>query len=145
MFRKVTLAAVAALGISAFGLSTGASATPYAPGSPLPVFENTSDGVQTVASKRQKRIWKYNQRRDGNRFRSRHGNYRHYHNGYYYQRPFWNLGSGFSLSIGLPAIAQRSGNAHVQWCLNNYRSYNPATDTFNGYDGLRHRCNSPYN
>ncbi|MCB1494780.1 MAG: BA14K family protein [Bauldia sp.] len=34
--------------------------------------------------------------------------------------------------------------AHVDWCLANYRSYNPATDTFMGYDGYAHRCISPY-
>lgn len=33
---------------------------------------------------------------------------------------------------------------HVEWCLNRYRSYNPRTNTFMGYDGFRHRCNSPY-
>jgi hypothetical protein len=33
---------------------------------------------------------------------------------------------------------------HVEWCLNRYRSYNPRTNTFMGYDGYHHRCNSPY-
>jgi hypothetical protein len=33
---------------------------------------------------------------------------------------------------------------HVEWCLNRYRSYNPRTNTFMGYDGYRHRCKSPY-
>jgi hypothetical protein len=32
----------------------------------------------------------------------------------------------------------------VHWCLNRYRSYDPSSDTFLGYDGYRHRCNSPY-
>jgi len=36
------------------------------------------------------------------------------------------------------------GNAHVQWCLNRYRSYDPASDTYMGYDGYRHRCRAPY-
>jgi hypothetical protein len=36
------------------------------------------------------------------------------------------------------------GNDHVQWCLNRYRSYDPRSDTFLGYDGHRHVCNSPY-
>jgi len=35
-------------------------------------------------------------------------------------------------------------NAHVQWCLNRYRSYDPASDTYLGYDGYRHRCRAPY-
>jgi hypothetical protein len=37
-----------------------------------------------------------------------------------------------------------SGGDHVQWCLNRYRSYNPRTDTYMGYDGLRHVCRGPY-
>ncbi len=36
------------------------------------------------------------------------------------------------------------GNAHVQWCLSRYRSYDPRSDTFMGYDGYRHRCRAPY-
>lgn len=35
-------------------------------------------------------------------------------------------------------------NAHVQWCLSRYRSYDPRSDTFMGYDGYRHRCRAPY-
>ena len=38
-----------------------------------------------------------------------------------------------------------AGNGHVQWCLNHYRSYNPSTNTFMGYDGYAHNCNSPFN
>ena len=34
--------------------------------------------------------------------------------------------------------------AHVDWCSATYRSYNPATDTFTGYDGYPHRCVGPY-
>ncbi|MBO0904378.1 BA14K family protein [Jiella sonneratiae] len=30
---------------------------------------------------------------------------------------------------------------HVQVCLEHYRSYEPRSDTFLGYDGYRHRCN----
>jgi hypothetical protein len=34
--------------------------------------------------------------------------------------------------------------AHVEWCLDRYRSYNPATNTFTGYDGLQYECRGPY-
>lgn len=34
--------------------------------------------------------------------------------------------------------------AHVEWCLNRYRSYNPATNTYTGYDGYQHECRGPY-
>jgi hypothetical protein len=35
-------------------------------------------------------------------------------------------------------------STHVAWCMERYRSYDPASDSFLGYDGLRHRCNSPF-
>ncbi|KAB2869809.1 MAG: BA14K family protein [Bauldia sp.] len=34
--------------------------------------------------------------------------------------------------------------AHVEWCITRYRSYNPATNTFTGYDGYQHECVGPY-
>ena len=34
--------------------------------------------------------------------------------------------------------------AHIEWCLDRYRSYNPATNTFIGYDGYYHECRGPY-
>ena len=35
-------------------------------------------------------------------------------------------------------------SGHVEWCMANYRSYDPVSDTFVGYDGLQHACVSPY-
>lgn len=37
------------------------------------------------------------------------------------------------------------GNAHVNWCLNRYRSYSVRTDTYVSYGGRVRYCNSPYN
>ena len=34
--------------------------------------------------------------------------------------------------------------AHVNFCVNRYRSYDVYSDTFLGFDGRRHYCNSPY-
>jgi hypothetical protein len=34
--------------------------------------------------------------------------------------------------------------AHVEWCLSQYRSYNPATNTYPGYDGYTYECFGPY-
>lgn len=36
------------------------------------------------------------------------------------------------------------GSAHVNWCINRYRSYDVYTDTFQPYKGRRKRCNSPF-
>ncbi len=43
-----------------------------------------------------------------------------------------------------PPPRYRRSNAHVRWCLNRYRSYNPRTDQYLGYDGYYHYCRSPY-
>ena len=40
-------------------------------------------------------------------------------------------------------VVRRQGDysAHVDACYARYRSYDERTDTFLGYDGIRHRCN----
>ena len=44
-----------------------------------------------------------------------------------------------------PRYVVRTGyNRHVRWCLNRYRSYEPASNTFVDYDGNVRRCNSPF-
>jgi hypothetical protein len=34
-------------------------------------------------------------------------------------------------------------SAHVEWCQSRYRSYNPDTNMYLGYDGNYHRCHGP--
>ncbi|MBL8907417.1 MAG: BA14K family protein [Rhizobiales bacterium] len=34
-------------------------------------------------------------------------------------------------------------SAHIEWCLARYRSYNPDTNMYLGYDGNYHRCRGP--
>ena len=44
-----------------------------------------------------------------------------------------------------PRVAVRpAASRHVRWCLNRYRSYDPATNTFVAYSGEVRRCVSPY-
>ncbi|HTN63189.1 MAG TPA: BA14K family protein [Devosia sp.] len=62
------------------------------------------------------------------------------------------FGFGFGAILG-SAIANSNNNndrvigradgysAHVEACFNRYRSYDERTDSFMGYDGIRHRCN----
>lgn len=69
------------------------------------------------------------------------------------------LAAGAILGLGIGALAasprydtevpppryERSAwRAHVNWCLDRYRSYDPNSDTFVGFDGYEHRCVSPY-
>lgn len=48
---------------------------------------------------------------------------------------------------GNPAISgtgPENPKPHVDWCLNRYRSYRAADDTFQPFQGPRRRCNSPF-
>ncbi len=38
----------------------------------------------------------------------------------------------------------KDSNRHVEWCRNEYRSYNPRTDRFVTYEGIYKTCRSPY-
>lgn len=75
-------------------------------------------------------------------YRHYYEGYRYYYNGYpysgglVYHTPSWDANSN-------PRGHYFQG--HVDWCRARYRSYNPQTDTFLGYDGYRHYCYSPYN
>ncbi len=88
--------------------------------------------------KRHRRQWRYNPRRYGPRYRQYRPGW-HLYNGWYYQRPWWSIEV-----VPAPQPYYNGGNAHVQWCLSKYRSYNPSTDMYKGYDGYYHRCISPY-
>jgi hypothetical protein len=60
------------------------------------------------------------------------------------------LGLGLGMALTAPLYADRYygyggyAGAHLDYCLNRYRSYDPETNTFRGYDGLLHECISPY-
>jgi len=77
---------------------------------------------------------RYSRHYYGHRYRHRHHGYNYFYGGFWYANPWWLYDSYESYN----------GGGHVQWCLNRYRSYDPGTDTYLGYDGLRHYCRSPY-
>ncbi|WP_342641813.1 BA14K family protein [Rhodoligotrophos ferricapiens] len=136
---------VAALG----GTPPQASAAPI--GSVLKQASTAADAnslIHEVQSRRYR--GSYHRHRHGPRYRHRRPGYRYYHGGYYYRTPWW-LGAAAAAGIagtiaGAAAGAARgaAASSHVAWCQQRYRSYNPATDTFTGYDGRQYRCNSPY-
>ncbi|MFN4142765.1 BA14K family protein [Aestuariivirga sp.] len=88
--------------------------------------------------------WRYNHRHHGSRYRYRYPGYPFFYGGFWYSDPWWRY--DYPYYGYYPSYRYRAydNEAHVEWCLNRYRSYNPRTDTFLGYDGRRHRCNSPY-
>lgn len=38
----------------------------------------------------------------------------------------------------------RGYSLHVEWCLDRYRSYDPRSNTYMTYSGIRRYCRSPY-
>jgi hypothetical protein len=125
--KMVTLGAFALLcaGIA----SSPASAAPFNPVSMIGSPDQRSTVVQQV------------------------GHRRHWH----HRRSDWDVDFGFPLAFGLSAPLyadpyydygyygyRDSGSGHVEYCLDRYRSYDPRTNTFMGYDGLLHECISPY-
>ena len=88
----------------------------------------------------------WDRKRHGDRCRTRHGNCRHYYRGYYYATPWWTLpliGGAYALGAQ-DRHDHRYGNAHVEWCLDRYRSYNVRTNTWVSYSGQVRQCVSPY-
>lgn len=90
----------------------------------------------------------YDPRHHGHRYKHKHNNYNYYHDGWWYAWPWWTVGVGIGIGNywgnywDVPVY--EGYDEHVAWCLRRYRSYDPASDTYLGYDGRYHRCISPY-
>ncbi|MBN8916808.1 MAG: BA14K family protein [Rhizobiales bacterium] len=49
--------------------------------------------------------------------------------------------AGLAIGAAAGAAAANSGGGDgVAYCAQQFRSYNPATGTYTGYDGLQHPC-----
>ena len=90
-------------------------------------------------------------------YNNRNWNHRNYNYGRYYNNRGWNNNNWVGPAIGLGAgviigsmLAQPRyapapayyGNRHA-YCSQKYRSYNPRTGTYTGYDGRQHYCRIP--
>ncbi|MGQ3675339.1 BA14K family protein [Xanthobacter sp. TB0139] len=64
--------------------------------------------------------------------------------GYYNNNGAWiALGTAAALAIGAAAASQSAPVADadaIAYCARKFRSYNPRTGTYTGYDGRQHRC-----
>lgn len=139
--RKLLMAGSVALAGTMMLAGASSAATLPVPSQPAAQFDvNGSGGEQVQYRRHGERRW--NHRYHGPRFRHQRPGWGHYHGGYWYRTPWWTLPLIVPPVVTAPSYGY--GNAHVQWCSQRYRSYNPATDQFLGYDGLYHRCNSPY-
>lgn len=145
--KPFALAAAALMaGFLSFGFS-GAQAASVMTGSGAPAgITKMQDGnIQDVSHRKYRRHWRgHNRWRGGHRWRRGSGVYlglgfAPFFNPYYGGSAYYN---GY---YDAPAYyAPVRGSRHVRYCLDRYRSYDPRSNTFMGYDGYRHRCRSPY-
>jgi len=110
---------------------------------PVPSDRLTESGalLQFVHDRRYRRH--YHRRHHGPRFRYRRPGF-HYYNGWWYSFPWWVPVPPRAYRYSYPRSRTYYRRSHVNWCRNRYRSYNPRTDLWFGYDGRYHRCISPY-
>jgi hypothetical protein len=137
MFKKsYALALVSAIGLAAFAgpVGTAAAAGAY-------VQSNSGMYYGTSPQHHMTGTWDNNHHWNGswnNDWRHRH------HRGFNEFGVFVDpliIGGGYGYGSGYYG---GSGSAHVRWCLDHYRSYNPEDNTFVGYDGDVHFCHSPF-
>jgi hypothetical protein len=93
MLNKFSLIALgAALGFSTMALTGGgASAAALQPFQPLAATQANDGMIQLAASKKERMRDRWERNRDGNRCSKRSGNCRHFHDGFYYETPWWTL------------------------------------------------------
>ena len=76
--------------------------------------------------------------------------YRPYQRPYYngpYNRPYYPPYRTYYREYDSPYYAPpayRAASPHVTWCVNRYRTYNPATDSYHAGGGVYRVCLSPY-
>ncbi len=163
MFKQGLLS-LAIIGAGALGLSSVSANAVTVPFVPNPVIQGDNlvevthrpghsarearrDRREARRDRREdRRERRWDRRRHGDRCLRRLGGCRHYYRGYYYETPWWTLPLiGGSIILNSGNYNRGSGNAHVRWCRDRYRSYNVRTNTWVSYSGQVRQCNSPYN
>jgi hypothetical protein len=147
--KKTALTLAAAVALGTLGLTATAEAMPIGSGAPA-VEKQANANIETVANRR---YWRGDRRghRDWN-----HNRWRRHHD-----HDDWGYGGAFLGGVLLGSALDNAyddddyyyaprrryrvaDDDHASYCLDRYRSYDVRSDTFMGYDGYRHRCNSPY-
>lgn len=159
MFKNtfVSLAAIAA-GLIGLSISGAHAFTPqqpvFLPAGPSSQFievrdRSEFDGGKLIYHGRHGISDDWNHTADRCEGRSSRCNY--YHNGFWYQTPWWALpmvgagiaigAAGFDYENGYSGVA---GSSHERWCSDRYRSYDMRTNTWVSYGGQVNQCISPY-
>lgn len=92
----------------------------------------------------------YRERRERRGWYNGHRGYRHKRPGYRYRNGYWFPGAAFIAgaiiggALNNDRAVVRSGNRHVRWCENRWRSYRAYDNTYQPSGGPRRVCVSPY-
>ena len=90
-FRLLALGAVLGFGTVTLSGPAGAGALPFSP-TTSGQLNTVSDGVIQINHRRDHRMRSnWEERRDGRRCSRREGHCRHFHDGFYYETPWWTL------------------------------------------------------
>jgi BA14K-like protein len=57
-----------------------------------------------------------------------------------YRYRYDGYGPGYAYAPGYVAVSPYAGGSEVGYCQQRFRSYDPASGTYLGFDGLRHPC-----
>jgi hypothetical protein len=99
-----------------------------------PVMNAAAEQASPLVEVRNGRKWRRHVRRH-------HRRHWYGHNRYYYDNGgAFVAGSVFGLAAGALAANAAAGNSAVAYCSQRFRSYDPVSGTYLGYDGYRHPC-----
>lgn len=107
-----------------------------------PLSSATATGVQTHAVDGITNVQWRGHRHHG--WHGRHhgwhgGHWGHRHRGYGWGPAIGGLAAGAIIGSAIANSNAAAGNT-VSYCMSRFKSYDPASGTYLGYDGLRHPC-----
>lgn len=130
----------------------------FAPAAAMPLAPTATGNDTTAVELVRSRHWRHGGRHHG-------GEWGHHHGGHHHGYGGFGIGAFGGLATGLIIGSQLGyynngyyggyygdryynngyynggyGDYHAAACAQRYRSYDPASDTFMGYDGYRHPC-----
>lgn len=128
--KNMKLLALAAVGVFAVG-ATQSMAAPIAPGAPLL-------NQPGISAENQSNIHEVRWRGRGH-YRPHHG-YGYHRRGYGWGPAIGGLAAGAIIGGAIANSNARAADRTDAYCSQRFRSYDPGSGTYLGYDGQRHPC-----
>ena len=143
---RKSLLKIGSAALAALMLGTSFVTVEAAPLRPEVPAVATTDVIQARSPRAEERA--YWRMRHGNPYYNGHRGYRHWRDGYRRHRGYWFPGAAFATgviiggAVAQPRVRVRPGlsRAHVEYCMQRYRSYRAWDDTYQPNYGPRRRC-----